>query len=60
MPVLQTTSSELEELLGGECERLLGFDNPKISKDRLCLPGPDSVDRVFAASDRNNRVLVNL
>src|SRR5689334_15992135 len=34
--------------------------SPKISKERLHLPGPDFVDRVFAPSDRNNRVLANL
>ena len=33
---------------------------PKIAKERLHLPGPDFVDRIFAPSDRNNRVLVNL
>ncbi len=39
---------------------LLGFDSPKIPKERLHLPGPDFVDRVFMQSDRNNRVLGNL
>src|SRR6185503_12891906 len=34
--------------------------NPKIPKDRLHLPGPDFVDRIFIPSDRNNRVLSNL
>src|SRR5262249_7754904 len=31
-----------------------------IPKERLHLPGPDFIDRVWAASDRNIRVLTNL
>ena len=49
-----------EELLGDKAEYLLGFATPKIQKAQLHLPGPDWIDRIFAASDRNNRVLVNL
>jgi len=55
-----TSSSSIESYLGDKAEHLLGFSNPKISRDRLHLPGPDMVDRIFRASDRNNRVLVNL
>src|SRR5438270_9794806 len=50
----------IPQLLGDKAEYLLNFKNPKIGKDRLHLPGPDFVDRIFAASNRNNRVLVNL
>ena len=50
----------IEKLLGDKAESLLGFKNPKIPKERLHLPGPDFVDRIFAPSDRDNRVLVNL
>ncbi len=46
--------------LGDKAEYYLGFATPKISKDRLHLPGPDFIDRIFAPSDRNNRVLANL
>src|SRR5216117_4068694 len=46
--------------LGDQAEFLLGFNNPKIAKERLHLPGPDVVDRLYAVSDRNNRVLTNL
>src|SRR5436853_3628826 len=52
--------SIIEQHLGDKAELLLNFSNPKISKDRLHLPGPDFVDRVISLSDRNNRVLVNL
>jgi class I fructose-bisphosphate aldolase len=48
------------QLLGDKAEYLLGFKNPKIPAARLHLPGPDMVDRLFAVSDRNNRVLGNL
>src|SRR5664279_3321126 len=54
------TGSAIEQLLGAKAESLLGFKNPKISKERLHLPGPDVVDRLYAVSDRNNRVLCNL
>jgi class I fructose-bisphosphate aldolase len=54
------TTSAIEQLLGAKAESLLGFKNPKISKERLHLPGPDFIDRVFAVSDRNIRVLNNL
>src|ERR1041385_1382758 len=46
--------------LGAKAEALLQFNSPKIPKERLHLPGPDFVDRIFSNSDRNNRVLGNL
>ncbi len=54
------TTSTIEQFLGAKAESLLGFKSPKISKERLHLPGPDFIDRVYAASDRNLRVLNNL
>jgi fructose-bisphosphate aldolase, class I len=53
-------TTDIQSLLGDKAESLLGFDSPKIPKDRLHLPGPDFVDRVLMQSDRNNRVLGNL
>jgi len=50
----------IAQLLGDKAESLLNFKNPKIVKERLHLPGPDVVDRLYAVSDRNNRVLGNL
>src|ERR1700676_3224585 len=50
----------IENYLGAKAALLLGFNNPKIPKSSLNLPEPGSVDRSFAMSDRNNRVLVNL
>jgi class I fructose-bisphosphate aldolase len=49
-----------ETYLADKAESLLRFNNPKISKERLHLPGPDVVDRFFAPSNRNNRVMGNL
>src|ERR1700756_1629566 len=54
------TANSIEQLLGAKSESLLGFKNPKISKERLHLPGADFIDRVYAVSDRNVRVLNNL
>jgi fructose-bisphosphate aldolase, class I len=50
----------IESHLGAKADALLGFRAPKIAKERLHLPGPDFVDRVWAGSDRNIRVLTNL
>jgi fructose-bisphosphate aldolase, class I len=53
-------TGKIETYLGAKAESLLGFKSPKIAKERLHLPGPDFIDRVWAASDRNVRVLANL
>src|SRR2546430_14865591 len=52
--------ASIAQLLGDKAESLLGFTKPKIARERLHMPGPDIVDRIFSGSDRNNRVLVNL
>jgi len=54
------TLGNIEQLLGSKAESLLGFKSPKISRDRLHLPGPDFIDRIYALTDRNVRVLTNL
>ena len=51
---------QIAQLLGDKADYLLNFKSPKISKDRLHVPGPDFVDRIVSVSDRNNRVLGNL
>src|SRR5712672_914582 len=53
-------TTTIEQQLGDKADFLLNFKTPKIPKDRLHLPGPDVVDRLFTVSDRNNRVLSNL
>jgi class I fructose-bisphosphate aldolase len=52
--------STIAQMLGDKADSLLNFKSPKISKDRLHVPGGDIVDRLFACTDRNNRVLSNL
>ncbi len=53
-------TTDIQSLLGDQAESLLGFNSPKIPKERLHLPGGDYVDRVLSQSNRNNRVLGNL
>src|SRR6202007_2491354 len=57
---MATTTTPIQQLLGAKAESLLGFRSPKIAKERLHLPGPDFIDRIFAPSDRNPRVLGSL
>lgn len=52
--------AKIEELLGDEARDLLAFDNPKIPKERLHIPGPDWIDRSFGISDRPVPVLRSL
>src|ERR1041385_9310675 len=54
------TTSSIQTYLGAKADSLLGFKSPKISKDRLHLPGPDFVDRIWSVSDRNPRVIAAL
>jgi class I fructose-bisphosphate aldolase len=53
-------TTDIQSILGERSESLLAFDSPKIPKERLHLPGPDFLDRIFSQSDRNNRVLGSL
>ncbi len=50
---------KIKEYLGSEADSLLNY-KAKFSKEKLHLPGPDWVDRIFAQSDRNINVLKNL
>ncbi len=52
-------SQKIKELLGNEADSLLNY-KAKFPKEKLHLPGPDFVDRIFAQSDRNINVLKNL
>ncbi len=52
--------SEIQQILGSEAENLLAFNSPKISKDLLHIPSPDSIDKIFALSNRNPQVLRSL
>jgi len=48
------------EYLGDEADSLLNHTCKGIPKERLSLPGPDHLDTVWGASDRNPRTLRNL
>jgi len=52
--------SSIQSALGDEAEYLLGFSGPKISKERLTVPGPETLQDVFSLSDRSAAVLENL
>src|SRR5213082_2886995 len=52
--------AELEQLLGDGAQSLLQHHCKTIPKERLHLPGPDFVDRVYAQNDRPASVLRSL
>ncbi|MEL6342673.1 MAG: class I fructose-bisphosphate aldolase [Myxococcota bacterium] len=52
--------SQIQEYLGDNAEHLLNHESQTISRDRLHLPGPDFVDRIFVPSDRNIQTLRSL
>lgn len=54
------TKESIETLLGKEAETLLKHTCKTIAKEKLCIPSPDWIDKIFSHSDRNIRVLKNL
>ncbi|MFQ5604173.1 MAG: class I fructose-bisphosphate aldolase [bacterium] len=54
------TNKNVVELLDGDDVKLLEHRCNTIPREQLQIPGPDFVDRVYAQSDRSNRVLRNL
>lgn len=50
---------KIREHLGSEADDLLNY-KAKFPKEKLHLPGPDFVDRIFIQSDRSPNVLKNL
>ena len=53
-------SFNIEKILGKEANYLLDHKCNTVKKEHLHLPGPDFVDRVMTASDRNPVVLRNM
>jgi fructose-bisphosphate aldolase, class I len=53
-------NAEIEKLLADSAKSLLQHKCKTVPKERLHLPGPDFVDRIFTSSDRNSQVLRNL
>src|SRR6187402_3018282 len=58
--MLTASTNKITELLGDKAEYLLNHECKTISKDKIHLPGPDFVDRIWIKSDRNPQVLRNL
>src|SRR5881396_3319292 len=52
--------AELEQLLGDDAKRLLEHHCKTIPREKLHLPGPDFVNRVYAQTDRPTAVLRSL
>jgi class I fructose-bisphosphate aldolase len=52
--------TDIEALLGGTADDLLNHQCRTVTRERMILPGPDYVDRVFVPSDRPIAVLRNL
>ena len=52
-------STNVRSVLGAEADALLGYNAPKIGKDKIHVPGPDFIDRVFSHTDRNVPTLRN-
>jgi len=52
--------AEIESRLGSKAKDLLTHVCKTVSKEKLHIPGPDWVDRIFGPSDRNPRVLRSL
>ena len=53
-------NKEIEKLLGEGAKGLLEHQSKTVTKDKLHLPGPDFVDRVYSATDRNPQTLRSL
>ncbi len=57
--VATSAPKTVADWLGSDADALLDY-TAKFPKDRLHLPGPDWVDRIFAQTDRNPQVLRSL
>jgi class I fructose-bisphosphate aldolase len=53
-------SVKIHDLLGANAKKLLDHTCNTISKELIHSPGPDFIDRVFSASNRNPQVLRSL
>jgi fructose-bisphosphate aldolase, class I len=56
----KNAAADLEALLGADAKSLLEHKCATIPKESLHLPGPDSVERIYALSDRPTPVLKSL
>ena len=56
---MATSNTNVRAILGKDADGLLGYESKTVSKNQLSLPGPDYIDRIFAATDRNVPTLRN-
>ncbi len=54
------TFSDITTTLADKANSLLNFNSPKISKERLHMPGPSFVKDIFGISDRSKDVQKNM
>ncbi|MBI2743314.1 MAG: class I fructose-bisphosphate aldolase [Chlamydiales bacterium] len=54
------SKEKISKLLGPKADLLLNHVCKTVPKEKLHIPGPDWIDRIFAPSDRNIRVLRSL
>jgi class I fructose-bisphosphate aldolase len=52
--------AKIQQLLGEEAQDYLGHICKTVPKEKLHIPGPDWIDRIFALSDRSIPVLCSL
>ena len=57
---MSTSLSDIQSILGDKADNLLNFNSPAISKDRLHIPGPSTVQDVFADSNRSHAVVTSM
>src|SRR5262245_34987761 len=55
-----TNFAKIRELLGADASKLLDHKCKTVSAEQLHRPGPDIVDRIYAATDRPTPVLRSL
>jgi fructose-bisphosphate aldolase, class I len=56
-PTTTYTIDRIVEALGKDADNLLNHTSTTISKDQMCLPGPNFIDEVFAYTGRTPQVL---
>jgi fructose-bisphosphate aldolase, class I len=52
-------TTNVRQVLGADADGLLGYTSKTVAKDKIHLPGPDFIDRVFSQTDRNVPTLRN-
>ncbi len=57
---LPRMNPEIKKLLGGNARNLLDHQCKTVPKERLHLPGPDFIDRIYTHTDRSVQVLRSL